>query len=50
MAGMISQGTTPPKAKGKKTSESADSPTMVEAMARREKLRPLLHNFMRLIT
>ena len=50
IAGIVSQGTTPPKATGKKMSESAASPTTVEAMARSEKPRPPDQTFIRLIT
>ena len=50
--GITLQGTTPPKARGKKISESADSPTRVEAMARQAKPRlpAETESFMRLMT
>ena len=49
--GITLQGTTPPKAKGKKSNESAPSPTTVEAMARSEKRSRLPEaGLMRLMT
>ena len=41
---------TPPKAIGKNSNESAVSPATVETMARTEKCRSPLRNFIRLIT
>ena len=48
--GNSSAGTTPPRAKGKKMSESADSPKTVLNMARAEKWRQWSSSFILLIT